>query len=299
MGMMFQVRLWLTSLFALLLTSLAHFAFAHPGSGIVIAENGDVYFIDTGSGVYKIGADGMTPVEGASAYHWMAIDHTGGWRNAALPYYPQGQFEPAGETSTLLLSSDVPIAISGGDLVYPQPRIDRRLEINRWSLTGEKTVFAVLPAETEDGPLQWLSGLAAGSGRSLYYTENSSVRRVNDDGSLTTIATEISVPDCVQPPGYEVDLIPGLRGLDIHPDGRVFVAATGCSALLSITPDGAVSVILRTEAPWSPTAVAVSGDALYVLEYLHKETDDRREWTPRVRMLSPDGKHEIIATVAR
>jgi hypothetical protein len=147
--------------------------------------------------------------------------------------------------------------------------------------------------------LQWLNGLAAGPGRSLYYTEDSSVRRINEDGSLSTIATQVSVAECERPPGYEDHKGPDFRGLDVHSDGRVVVAATGCSALLSLTPEGATSVLLRTEPPWSPTAVAVYGNVLYVLEYLHKKTEDRREWTPRVRKVSPDGKSEILATIAR
>jgi hypothetical protein len=191
------------------------------------------------------------------------------------------------------------VAISGGDFVYPQPRIDRRLEIVRWSLTEERTVFAVLPPETEDGPLQWLNGLTAGSGRTLYYTENSSVRRLNEDGSLTTIATQVAIPDCVKPPLYEDLNGPDFRGLAVHPDGRIFVAATGCSALISISPDAAVRVLHRTESPWSPTAVAVNENDLYVLEYLHTKTEDRVEWTPRVRKLTADGKSTLIATIKR
>jgi hypothetical protein len=296
---MFLFRHWMIAVLLFIFSCISAPVYSHPGSGIVVTDNGDVYFIDTGAGVYKIGADGLTSFEGAPAFHWMAVDWTGRWRSAPLPYYPNGEFTVAGETPTLIMSSDVPVALSGDDFVYPQPRIDRRLEIIRWNLAGEKTVFAVLPAETEGGPLQWLHGLTAGPGKSLYYTENSSVRRINDDGSLSTIATQVSVADCVRPPGYDDFDTPGFRGLDVHSDGRVIVAATGCSALLALTPEGAASLLLRTETPWSPTAVAIKDDVLYVLEYFHKKGDDRREWTPRVRKISQDGKNEIIATIVR
>jgi hypothetical protein len=57
--------------------------------------------------------------------------------------------------------------------------------------------------------------------------------------------------------------------------------------------------LLQLESPWSPTAVALHGGDLYVLEYLHTAIEDRRQWLPRVRRISPDGRTVIIATVSR
>ena len=92
---------------------------------------------------------------------------------------------------------------------------------------------------------------------------------------------------------------PALRGLDVAPDGAIYVAASACSALLKITPKGAVSVVLRAEDAWSPTGVAVSGDDLYVLEYLHIKAERREDWIPRIRKLSRGGTASVIATVRR
>ncbi len=72
-------------------------------------------------------------------------------------------------------------------------------------------------------------------------------------------------------------------------------AASGCGSVLKITTDGRITTILNTTSPWSPTGVAVSGNDIYVLEYLHTVGDTRREWLPRVRKLLPDGS---IATIA-
>jgi hypothetical protein len=81
--------------------------------------------------------------------------------------------------------------------------------------------------------------------------------------------------------------------------GAVFVAASGCGAVLKITPRGQVTKVLRTLSPWSPTAVATSPSGLYVLEYLHSTTEDRQAWLPRVRKVLPDGKIVDIASVQR
>jgi hypothetical protein len=89
-----------------------------------------------------------------------------------------------------------------------------------------------------------------------------------------------------------------LRGLDVARDGTIYVAASACRALLKITPDRAVTTIFRNDPPWSPTGVVVSGDVVYVLEYLHT-IGERREWLPRVRKLERDGSSAVITQIER
>jgi hypothetical protein len=67
--------------------------------------------------------------------------------------------------------------------------------------------------------------------------------------------------------------------------------------VLKITPDGKVTTLLQLESPWAPTDVALFGDVVYVLEFLHTAEDDRLAWMPRVRKITPDGKSTIILTV--
>ena len=52
-------------------------------------------------------------------------------------------------------------------------------------------------------------------------------------------------------------------------------------------------------APWAPTAVAVAGRDVYVLEYLHTPGDDRREWIPRVRKIAANGAVSTLAASTR
>jgi hypothetical protein len=59
---------------------------------------------------------------------------------------------------------------------------------------------------------------------------------------------------------------------------------------------GKVETVLKSEKPWSPTGVAVRGKDVFVLEYTN--TDQARDWAPRVRKLGADGKVAILADLA-
>jgi hypothetical protein len=109
---------------------------------------------------------------------------------------------------------------------------------------------------------------------------------------VTTVKENVSVPGCNVIPGTEGP--PNLRGLAVSPDGTIYVAASGCGALLKIDTRGTVSKVLWMNSPWSPTAVAVANGELYVLEYLHTPGDNRREWIPRVRKIQRDGTQVML-----
>ena len=290
------------ALLAIILLFVANEVLAHPGSGIVVDREGNVYFVDTGSGVWKIDRNGKLTRLSGPAYHWMAIDIDGRLTNVTLPYFSSGDatVTRVGVDPTLLLASDFPITVGGdGSLYYPWLRDSEQLQVFRLAPSGTTTVLKTLPANTERGPLHWLNGIVAAPNGSIYYTEDRAVKRITPQGKLTTVAGDISLAGCDSVPGIDAHLRPYLRGLDVDAQGTVYVAATGCRSVLKITADGKVTTILQTSRPWSPTGVAVSGNDLYVLEYLHTASDNRREWLPRVRKLTSDGRVVTIATIDR
>jgi sugar lactone lactonase YvrE len=197
-----------------------------------------------------------------------------------------------GTDPTLLLSSDYPIATGqDGNLYFPSRPPVRIM----WMLpTGDTAVLATLPA-TGKGPLLYINGITAGPGGSLYYTEDNAIRRITAQGRVSTVAT---VPALVGGPSIPgTDQHPYLRGLAVDASGVIYVADNGDARVLKITPDGKVTTLLQLESPWSPTAVAHFGSDLYVLEFLHTASDVRREWLPRIRKITSDGKATVIATV--
>lgn len=274
-------------------------AAGHPGSGIVVDRRGQVYFLDTGAGVWKIDARGLLTRVPGPAFHWMALDADDRFAKARLPSGADWEIARSGANPTLLLASDFPVAIGrDGNLYYPLFEPSSGLRVLRLTPSGQTSVLANIPSPTSGEPLRWINGLAAAPDGSLYYTENSAIRRITAQGRISTVVADLAPDGCVAIPGNEAS---GsiLRGLDVDVRGTVYVAASGCGSVLKVAPDRKVSTLLQLQGPWSPTAVNLSGGDLYVLEYLHTAAEDRRAWLPRVRKISPDGKTAVIAAVDR
>ena len=144
----------------------------------------------------------------------------------------------------------------------------------------------------------WINGIAAGRDGMLYIADNDAVRKIDRNGSLSTVRDAIQAPDCLNPLP-DTPTLPYLRGLAVAPDGIIYAAANGCRSVIAIPAEGPIRTLLKAEPPWSPTGVALHGKEVYVLEYLHTPGDDRREWTPRVRKIAADGRISTLATIER
>ncbi len=186
----------------------------------------------------------------------------------------------------LIVATSYPVTFgSDGVFYYPQVAEKGRVRIMRMEPGKAAEPFADLPPAREIGgngeSVEWIWGIAAGPAGSIYYTEQQAVRRIAPDGTVSTVAENIVVPDCERPEALQdAPSKTNLYGLDVAADGTVYVAASGCSAVLKISPDGNVAVAARSTDRWSPTGVAVAGDTLYVLEYDYVDSDDRADWYP-------------------
>lgn len=274
-------------------------ASAHPGSGIVVDKQGQIFFTDTGQGVWKIDGQGKLTHLPASLFHWMAIDEAG--------YFAESQksfgewFErvtPQSSKPALIMSSDFPLTINrDGNLYYADTR-PRSARIVRRTPDGKESVLAA------DEAFKGIAGIAAGPDGALYITDANAIRKITMDGKVSQFAS----PEIIgsgkdraisPPPEAEANYC---RGLAVDSQGIVYVAATGSRRVLKITPRGDVSTILQASSPWSPTGVAVFSGEVYVLEWQDAPPsllETRRAWIPRVRKVGRDGKITTLATVSR
>lgn len=65
--------------------------FAHPGSGIVAGRQGNLYFVDTGSGIWRVDTNGKLTRLTGPTYHLLAIDLNGRLAKVTLPYFSAGE----------------------------------------------------------------------------------------------------------------------------------------------------------------------------------------------------------------
>ena len=270
---------------------------AHPGSGIAVDRTGAVYFVDSGSGLWKIDAAGViTKIPGA-AYHWIALDAKNAFARTRLPRERTTDMSAAGSNPTILLASDYPIVVApDGNLYYPMAAEGKPLRIMIMTPASKTSVLGDVP-DSKKGSLRWINGIAAGPDGGLYYTEDNAIWRMTSKGKASIVATIQTPAGATLVPLHTKDMGPMLRGLAVDSKGVIYVAATADGRVLKVTPDGKVETILQVQSPWSPTAVAVHNGDVYVQEYLHTTGDDRREWLPRVRKITRDGKSTMIATV--
>ena len=272
---------------------------AHPGSGIVVDRRGEIYFLDTGSGVWKIDLHGKLTHFADPKFHWMTIDNDDCFATTQLPTGARGDIVRVSTTPTLLVASDFPIAIGANNNLYYPSSASAGLQLIELAPSARTTVLTNLSA-AGGGNLTHLNGLAAGSDGSFYYSEDNAIRRISPQGQVSTVIANITIPTCVSIPGATRPL---LRGLAVDSQGTIYVAASGCGSVLRISGRGQVTTLHQLQSPWTPTAVALFGSDIYVLEYLQTAAsmnpEDRRAWLPRVRKISATGQTSIIASIDR
>src|SRR5688572_26306531 len=98
------------------LAVIAHFTLwtfpvsAHPGSGIFVDEQGQIYFTDTGEGVWKRDTKGALRLFSKSALHWMAGSEEGHFAHAVEKFEHFERITPTGSRPVLLICSEFPCA---------------------------------------------------------------------------------------------------------------------------------------------------------------------------------------------
>jgi len=279
---------------------------AHPGSGIVVDEKGQVLVADINRGLLKVAPNGTFTNIQKVAGHWLTLDMTGGFARMDFEksdHWPRWfkRRSPRGAIPALLSDGGSPLVVHrDGNLYYvctDEKMVPGGLQIGRLSPDGKLALVAPNLKQTVDS-LGGIKGLASGPGDSLYATCPGALLEIKLDGTFSIIKHPIKVADCQKdlPPNTPSSYEPFLTGLAVDPNGTVYLAATGCRCVLKVTPAGEITTFIKSEAPWSPTAIALHGGDIYVLEWTNAMSDGH-EYRPQVRKRTPDGKLSVLATV--
>ena len=287
-----------------LLAVIAHFTFgtfsmsAHPGSGIFV--DGEIYFTDTGEGVWKRDRKGALRLFSKSALHWMAGSKEGHFAHAPEKFEHFERITPKGSRPVLLICSEFPCAFGQDGNLYYADRSERT-QIIRRTPGGKETVLAGGSASV----LRTVTGVAAGPDKSLYIVDidqesgDHAVLKLAMNGKVSTFSSGFLNAYPRQQSGRG----DCCRGLAVDARGNVFVAGTDRRCVVKITPQGKTSLALQASSPWYPTGVTIFRDELYVLEYTDMppgwNPEDRKGWVPRVRKVERNGDATIVVTVPR
>src|SRR5438128_4524297 len=227
-------------------SSLAIFtASAHPSSGIVVDEQGNVFFSDLDRGVLKIDARGkVTTVFPKEGGHWLALDASGSFSKVDFeksPHWPRWfkRRTPADVRPAIISDGGSPLVVApDGNLYYvcnDERMIPGGQQIARLTPDGKETLLSPGLHRMAD-EMGGIKGLAVGPDGSFFISYPKAVLRVARDGTFTTLLNPVVAPDCDRHPPSIQDA-PSLRGLVVDAHGVVYAAATGCRCVIKVTPD--------------------------------------------------------------
>jgi len=295
--------------------ALAGVAQAHPAWGIVVTRTGEVFFSDLES-VWRLDQRGhLTLAVGGAVGHHV---HELGIDDRDNVYGISAAYSDAGNPIAGLWRRD-----TAGRVVYlvaPTERFPRGVGVWR---NSRGTTFSVeennhLKLETllvtrdaashvrvlaggrygfADGAgaaarFRNIVGTTLTSAGDVYLADEFTVRRVSPSGVVTTIARlDARDPACSSPLSFGT-----LFGVAVTKSHTVFVADFRQRRVVKIEPGRRPEVVMRAEAPWSPTGVAVADSGeLYVLEVCSEPPNCSLK--PRVRRLTRSGVVNTVAVV--
>jgi hypothetical protein len=204
---------------------LARFiASGHPGSGIVVDAEGNVYFTYFEHGVGKLDPQGkLTYVGKTHGGHWMCLDVDGSFSRTQPKHFER--ITPDGVKPALIYADGgSPIAVlPDGNLYYvsnDETMNPGGTQVTRQSPKGELSIFP--PGGRETTAKLGITGLAPGPDGSLYIAQPNAVLKLKMDGTFTTIAGSIELKDCdVDYADNNPDFpLPALRGLAVEETER-------------------------------------------------------------------------------
>jgi hypothetical protein len=293
---------WIIPLIAGLFVSRATIALSHPSSGIVVNDQGEVFFVHSARGVAKLSVDGkLSYVHQSTGGHWLCLDPQGSFSRTQPRFFQR--ITPDGmRPAVIFADGGAPIAVGQDGNLYYGSSGEKEGEnepgafaLNRLSPDGTSRTFAPKLKEAMAKAHVGITGLAAGSGGSIYVSTATTILKAGQDAAVTVLVDRPEVKDC--DPNPPPDGLPGFQGLAVTTDGTVFAAATGCRVILKISPRGTCETVLKPESPWSPTGVAIHAGELYVLEWTNPSDAPETGWRPRVRKVAADGKVTTLATI--
>src|SRR5689334_4570367 len=165
---------------------------AHPASAIAVADNGTVYFVYTGKGLMKIGADGkVSNVFESRGGHWMCLDREGVFANAQPKYFRR--VTPDGVKPAIIFADGgAPLVVNkDGNLYYgswsskDDPYAPAAATVSRLKVDGTREHFAPTLERTLADIGEGVTGLATDRAGMIYVATWSAILKVTPAGTVS------------------------------------------------------------------------------------------------------------------
>lgn len=311
---------WLT-----LLLGFSTDALSHPGDGLIVDKDGNVYFgwiqPFTGPGhvacVWKIDKQGQArPIissqhgpRGAQSSNLFVVLGLDGKiycseRQYLGEYNGQDTFiadlwsvDAAGKKTRVLGPEIARSPFGGGTLAVNREGVifhaTGRTLIHKRNPDGSKVLLAGSTRGHQDGRgreahFDNLGTMSWGPNDKLYIHDGDSIRIADQDGMVTTLATGLTDVENPNPPQLGQS---HFFDITVDDDGNVFGSDWGYRRIFKISSTGEKSTLYRSKLPWSPEGIASFENALYILETTGPALEKIK---PRVRKRMPNG---IMTTI--
>lgn len=247
--------------------------FAHPGVGIVVDANGNVYYTDLEQ-VWRISPGGARTIAVPNVHtHELWLDREGNLFGEHLWYegdatkkwgYRVWRRSPSGAVTDVDgpregFRTEYSFVRDGAGAMYSFERRDRTFLFRKRTADGVASTLAECHACRD---VRWMTAAPDGT---LYFVDTTDLYEISPAGARRLRARELGRRTLTRPQAGDRHIVMGL-----WTDGarNVYAAVYGTGEVKRIAPDGRVNVVARSPLPWSPSGgtIAPNGD-LWILEY--------------------------------
>ncbi len=269
---------------------------SHPAWGIVVSDNGDVYFADIlhdfGT-IWRYSKGKLNKWETGQHSHTLFLDDRGyiwGTNDEYLSETKENEHtlwrkKPGGELEMIIPPTRNPKEMSGAIF---------SIDNNGWIyFSYQKKIYKRKPAGPvepfSEHSFQRITTLQIGEDGFLYVVDN----RLNNgtifqldtyDGSICETYSNVKEENPVNPP-FEEKNHQILYGMNIQKNGVMYMANSSDRRITRIYPNDYREHVYHSTAPWFPVGIAIKNEDMYILEAGY----DRRNIGPRLVKVDKQG----------
>lgn len=267
-------------------------ALAHPGIGIVIDSNGNVFYTDLVH-VWKISPDGQRTIAVKDVHthelyiddqdniygehEWYEGEATDKWGNYVWCLSSSGVFEKTIPDVEGFLNNNTLVRDNAGNSYWSKNVDDHQL-LYKEGVSGENEQFT----DHKFKDIRWMQYSKAEP--ALLVVDHLQLKKVSSNGNVTLLAENLKTQSRL------FERVPDRHyvfGVWTNAAKEVYVAVYGAQAVKKFGVDGQMSTVFESNGGWSPCGGMEEDDgSLWIMEF------SRRNKT-RVRKISPDGKETL------